>query len=162
MHVRRGAKSVSRSRFARWLASFFLTLAAVYPLRSRADDVRMRWKQVADAQVKLDDKVPLAWTVYQLDKKKQPNLVLILLGRRYILLDSKVHLAYLVFPADLQAQGSDFDSDDLAQKTRLIPSTDWTVRDIGPAEQIKLTLQDYGRVVAVDLPHPLDIRLGIY
>jgi hypothetical protein len=139
-----------------------VTLAAAWPLRTPADDARMHWKQVSDAQVKLDEKVPLAWTVYQLDKKKQPNLVLILLGRRYILLDSKAHLAYLVFPTDLQSQGADFESDDLAQKPRLIPSTDWTVRDIGPAEQIKLVLQDYGRVVAVDLPHPLDIRLGIY
>jgi hypothetical protein len=144
------------------LAAILLTFAAALALRARADDARMRWKQVADAQVKLDDKVPLAWTVYQLDKKKLPNLVLILLGRRYILLDSKAHLAYLVFPTDLHAEGPDFDSDDLVQKTRLIPSTDWTVRDVGPAEQIRLTLQDYGRVVAVDLPHPLDIRLGIY
>jgi hypothetical protein len=145
------------------LALFLVTFALAYPLRARPDDAaRMHWKQVDDAQVKLDDKVPLAWTVFQLDKKKQPNLVLILLGRRYILLDSKARLAYQVFPTDLQKLGSDFDSDNLVQNPRLIPSTNWTVRDIGPAEQIKLTLQDYGRIVSVDLPHPLDIRLGIY
>jgi hypothetical protein len=145
------------------LLPFLLTLVAAFLLPTRGDDsARLRWKPVADSQVKLDDKVPLAWSVFQLDKKKQPNLVLILLGRRYILLDSKARLAYLVFPTDLKADGPDFESDSLAQNPRLIPSTNWTVRDIGPAEQIKLTLQDYGRVVSVDLPHPLDIRLGIY
>ena len=144
------------------LAAVAVCILGLSPAVLADDAGRLHWKAVPDAQVKLDDKLPLAWNVFQLDKKKNPNWVLILLGRRYILLDSKARLAYQVLPTDLKAQGSDFDSDNLAQQQRIIPSTDWTVRDIGPAEQIKLTLQDYGRVVSVDLPHPIDFRLGIY
>ena len=120
------------------------------------------WKAVDGAQVKLDDKVPLAWNVFQLDKKKLSNFVLVLLGHRYLLLDTKAKLVYLVFPADIQAQGSDFDSDDLAVQTHVIPSTEWSDRDIGPAEEYRVTLQDYGRTLSIQLPHPLNIRLGVY
>ena len=127
-----------------------------------ADNASFRWKSVDGAQVKLNEKVPLAWNVYQLDKKKQPNLVLILLGRRYILLDSKAKLAYQVMPSQLHADGQDFTSGDLAQKEQLIPSAAWTMRDIGPAEEIHLNLRDYDTLLSVQLPHPLNIRLGVY
>jgi hypothetical protein len=29
---------------------------------------------------------------------------------------------------------------------------------VGPAELIKLTLGDYGRILEVELPHPRDLR----
>jgi len=129
------------------------------------DAERIDWQPVDQAQLKMDDKIPLAWNVYQpakKDKKKDSNLVLVLLGRRYLMLDIKARLVYAVFPSDLQAQGKDFESGDLAQQSRLVPSTDWSERDIGPLESIRLTLGDYGRALEVQLPHPLDIRLGIY
>jgi hypothetical protein len=130
---------------------------------ARADDARdFHWKPVDGAQVKLDDKVPLKWNVLQVDKKKQSNFVLVLLGRRYLLLDTKAKHVYLVFPTDLHAAGDDFESDDLATASRMIPSTAWSDRDIGPAEEYRVTLGDYGRTLSVQLPHPLDIRLGIY
>jgi hypothetical protein len=148
------------TRRAFLLAFVFLAAAGFAPLRALADD--LHWKSVDGAEVKLDDKIPLTWNAYQLDKKKQPNLVLVLLGRRYILIDSKAKLVYQVSLPDVRKQGDDLGSADLAQKPNLIPSTDWTVRDVGPAEEIKLKLQDYGRTLSVQLPHPLDIRLGIY
>lgn len=127
-----------------------------------ADDASFRWKSVDGAQVKLNEKVPLAWNVYQLDKKKQPNLVLILLGRRYILLDSKAKLVYQVMPSQIHADGQDFTSGELAQKEQLIPSAAWTTRDIGPAEEIRVNLRDYDTMLSVQLPHPLNIRLSVY
>jgi hypothetical protein len=126
------------------------------------DTADFHWKPVDGAQVKLDDKIPLTWNAFQLDKKKQSNLVLVLLGRRYLMLDTKAKLVYLVFPTDIHAQGDAFDSGDLTMSSRVIPSTAWTDRDIGPAEEYRLTLGDYGRTLSVQLPHPLDIRLGIY
>jgi hypothetical protein len=129
---------------------------------SADDESSFRWKPVDGAQVKLDDKVPLTWNAFQPEKKKENNLVLVLLGRRYILLDTKSKLAYLVLVTDLHAQGQDFDSADLTVAARKIPSTAWTERDIGPAEDYRLTLEDYGRTLDVQLPHPVDIRVGIY
>ncbi len=77
------------------------------------------------------------------------------LGRRYLLLDMKAKLVYEVKLSDLQAQGKDFSSGDLTSTSRVIPTTDWSVRDVGPAELIDLTLGDYGGALEVQIPHPL-------
>ncbi len=126
------------------------------------EENRIHWKQVPEAQVKLDDKTPLTWAVYQpvkdkKGKKKDSTLALVLLGRRYLLLDLKTKKVYQVAPSDLQAQGEDFESGDLASKSQVIPTTDWISRDVGPAELYQLTLGDYGRVLQVSLPHPLEL-----
>jgi hypothetical protein len=126
--------------------------------RASGDTERFRWKPVAIAQVKLDDKTPLAFNVYQPEKKKDAHFVLVLLGRRYIELDIRAKLAYSVPLTDLQKSGNDLESVNFAVPARLLATSDWTVRDVGPAEQIKLTLGDYGRLLQVDLPHPPDMR----
>jgi hypothetical protein len=123
-----------------------------------ADNERVLWKAIGRAQLKLEDKTPLAWNVYQTEKKKQANLVLVQLGRRFIALDIKGKVAYYVFPTDLQAKGADFESGDLFVRSRVMPTTAWSVRDVGPAEMIKLTLGDYGRALDVELPHMPDLR----
>lgn len=140
---------------------FWTVLAAiVIPGTGRAsgDTERIRWKPVAVAQVKLDDKTPLAFNVYRPEKKKDSHFVLVLLGRRYIELDIKAKLAYHVLLTDLHKDGSDLESDNFAVPEHLLASTGWSIRDVGPAEQIKLTLGDYGRLLQVDLPHPPDMR----
>lgn len=130
-------------------------------LAAGGDAGRVRWTQVSGALVKLDGKTPLNWNVYQAfdkGKKKQSNLVLVLLGRRYLLLDLKSTRVYAVLPSDLQAQGQDFETGDLMRESRVIPSSEWSSRDVGPAELVQLTLGDYGRVLTVQLPHPPDLR----
>ncbi len=140
-------------------------LAALSAAGQAADAARVHWKSIEMAQVRLDDKAPLKWNVYQpdkkdnkKDKKKDSDLVLVLLGHRYLMLDTKARLVYAVPVSDLQAQGADFESGDLAQESRLIQSTDWSQRDVGPAELYRLTLNDYGRVLEVSLPHMPDLR----
>jgi hypothetical protein len=123
---------------------------------------RYRWKSVTEAQVKIDDKIPLTWNIYQPDKKKDANLVLVLLGHRWLMLDIKARLVYQVIAGDLQKQGDDYETGDLAQQERLIPSSDWTDRDVGPAEDIHITLGDYGRILEVELPHLMDLRRGLH
>ncbi|MBZ5695351.1 MAG: hypothetical protein LAN36_08310 [Acidobacteriia bacterium] len=158
-------------RLTRFLAFVLIALFASVPNAIAAPQKSMSgesgliyWKQIPDAQLRLDGKAPLAWSVYAPGKKdkkaktKDPNFVLVLLGHRYLMLDIRARLVYLVLPTDLHAQGKDFESGDLAQESRLIPSTDWTMRDVGPAELIRLTLGDYGRVLEVSLPHMPDLR----
>ncbi len=150
------------------IASALLVASFTVALRARADGSdRIHWKQVPEAQVKLDDKTPLAWSVYQpvkdkKDKKASSTLVLILLGHRYLMLNLKDKTVYEVEPPQLQAQGSDFESSDLADPSHAIGTSDWDSRDVGPEQLYKLTLGDYGRVLQVTLPHPLDLRLGLY
>ena len=112
--------------------------------------------------MKIDDKIPLTWNIYQPDKKKDSNLVLMLLGHRWLMLNTKAKLVYQVAREDLQPRGADYESDDLAKPETLIPSSDWADHDVGPAEDIHVTLGDYGRVLEVELPHLMDLRRGLY
>ncbi len=145
------------------LLIFLATHSIAAGQTSAGDAGRIHWKYIEMAQVRLDDKAPLKWNVYQPAKKekkdkKESNLVLVLVGHRYLMLDTQARLVYLVPLAELHAQGADFDSGDLAQESRIIPSTDWTARDVGPAELYRFTLGDYGRVLEVSLPHMPDLR----
>jgi len=172
MGVARSDNLIARKSPSRWTAcAILLFFCAVFTARASrvpGDGAgQVYWTQVSDGQLRLDGKTPLTWNVYQpgkKDKKKGSNLILVLLGHRYLMLDTKARLVYEVPSAKLQAQGQDFQSDDLARREYLVPSTDWTDRDVGAAELFRVTLEDYGRVLEVELPHPLypGIRLGIY
>ena len=155
-----------RSRGLQLLAALGVCLAASLfsagIAGAASDSDRIHWKQVDESEVKLDGKPPIGSNVYLPDKKsKKKDVALVLLGHRYLMLDIKSRLVYAVFLSDLDKQGDDIETDDLAQPSRLIPSTDWSSRDVGPAQLIKLTLGDYNRVLEVELPHPVDLR-GLY
>jgi hypothetical protein len=156
------SKRISRvSASAAFIVIIFLAmaLAAAMGFRAAGGEGRTHWKLLSDAQLKLDGKPPLTWSVYQPEKsQKKNNLVLVLLGHRYLALDIKAKLAYQVLPTDLEPQGTDFESGDLFTTERLLPTDSWTVRDVGPAELIKVTLKDYGRELEVMLRHPPDMR----
>ena len=58
------------------LALALILALLAFPV-SRADAAdKYRWKAVTEAQVKINDKVPLTWNIFQPDKKKDANLVL--------------------------------------------------------------------------------------
>lgn len=142
---------------AAWLAVLLTTGAVV---RAGGSE-KIQWESVDGAQVKIDEKVPLTWNAYQVskkDKKKYGDLVLVLLGHRYILFDTKAKLAYEVEGSDLQKDGDNLQSGDLRETSRQIPSIDWNMRDVGPEELIQVKLEDYGRQISVSIPHPPDLR----
>ncbi len=60
--------------------------------------------------------------------------------------------------SDIEIYNNDFESGNLFVPSRVLSTTNWSIRDVGPAEMIKLTLGDYGRVLDVELPHPPDMR----
>jgi hypothetical protein len=152
-----------RPAIARKLPLLFAVVAlalALVPRSSRAaDSARIHWINVSEAQVKIDQTTPLTWGVFQVGKgdkldKKLSNLVLVLVGHRYLLLDLKSKCVYEVPLTALHAQGGGFDSGDLITPSQLIRSSDWTSRNAGPAELYRLTLGDYGRILQLTLPHP--------
>jgi hypothetical protein len=132
-----------------------LVLGQIHALQAAES---LHWKAVTEGQVKIDDKTPLTWNVYQPDKKKDANLVLILLGHRWLMVDTKARTVYEVMPGDLHAQDKDYESGDLAKPPALIPTSNWIDHDVGPAEDIHITLGDYGRVLELELPHLIDLR----
>jgi hypothetical protein len=155
---RSGARIIAAVFAIAFCAGAVARADAGYLFAGAADNGRFLWKSVGRAQLKLEDKTPLQWNVYQTEKKKETNLVLVQLGRRFVALDIRGKIAYYVFPSDLQAKGPDFESGNLFVQSRVMPTTAWTVRDVGPAEMIKLTLGDYGRALDVELPHMPDLR----
>jgi hypothetical protein len=150
-------RGLSASRLL-YLCMILAVLQIVITTNASAQGDRIHWKPVTLAEVKLDEKTPLAFNVYRPDKKKESHLVLVLLGRRYIELDVRAKLAYSVPFTDVHKTGSDLESDNFAVPSRVLATSDWSVRDVGPAELIKLTLGDYGRILTVELPHPPDLR----
>src|ERR1700733_7650902 len=88
-----------------------MLLLTLFSRQSGAQDAasQIRWKSIEMAQVRLDDKAPLKWNVYQSDKKgskdkkRDASLVLVLLGHRYLMIDTKARLVYLVPLAELHA-----------------------------------------------------------
>lgn len=136
----------------------FASLPAAGIARAGEPD-HIHWGPVEQAQVKVDQTTPLTWGVYQAEKKDKPdkkfsNLVLALIGHRYLLVDLKGKQVYEVPLTELQKQGDGFDSGDLAASSRALPTSDWTWRNVGPAELYHVTLGDYGRLLQITLPHP--------
>jgi hypothetical protein len=150
----------------RFAAPAFLALSLFDAGSALAQDsgAQIRWKPVDMAQVRVDGKTPLKWNVYQpdkkdkKDKKRDSDLILVLLGHRYLMVDARAREVYVVPLAALHAQGADFDSGDLEQDANMIPTSEWTSHDVGPAQLYKLTLGDYNHVMEVSIPHPPDLR----
>ena len=136
-----------------------LLLPALAPLAARAGESEIHWQSVTQAQVKVDQTTPLAWGVYQAEGKKDKpdkklsNQVLVLIGHRYLLMDLKHKQVFEVPLKQLHHQQDGIDSGDLLAASRLVPTSDWTWRDVGPAELYKMTMGDYGRILQLTVPH---------
>jgi hypothetical protein len=152
--------NVSRKNRVLQVALVFALLPLLASRANAAD--KHHWKSVTEAQVKINGKIPLTWSIFQPDKKKDANLVLILLGHRWLMLDTKAKLVYQVPLNAVHAQGQDYETEDLAKSELLVPSSDWSDKDVGPAEDIHVTLGDYGRTLEIELPHLMDLRRGLY
>ncbi|MGA9882090.1 MAG: hypothetical protein WBQ34_00050 [Candidatus Acidiferrales bacterium] len=114
---------------------------------------------MSEAQVKIDQTTPLTWGVYQAEKKGKPDkklsdLALVLLGHRYLLIDLKNKQVYEVPLKEVHTQNDGVDSGDLLASSRLLPTSDWIWRNVGPAELYRVTLGDYGLMLQLTLPHP--------
>src|ERR1700684_4633860 len=143
--------------FSRMTTAFALALALGTATVAR-DPETLVWKPVDGVQLKLADRPLKIWNVYQAEKKK--NLILVLLSRRYLMLDLKARTVYEVDPTTLTHAGDDLHSDDHTVSGKLIPSSEWYSRDVGPAQMIRVKLGDYGAVMEVALPHKPDLRRG--
>jgi len=159
--MRQPLKIGGHSLLLRWLSTWLTLSLATTAFANGGGTGRYLWKSIPAAQIKIDDKTPLAWNIFQTGQKKEANLVLVLLGRRYIALDIKARIAYAVLPADVQPRGAELESGDLFVQAKVLPTENWLLRDVGMAELIKLKLNDYGTTLQIQLPHPPDLR-GLY
>lgn len=116
------------------------------------------WKPIERAILKVTGrKPPKTWSVLQ-DTKKSSR-VLVELDNRYVVLDAKTKEAFEMSPSEIRAHGKDFESIAPSGANRALPSTDWDMRDIGPAERIQVRLTTDNTLLDVELPHPLNLRV---
>src|ERR1700722_20094823 len=159
--MRQPLKIGRHSLLLRWLSTWLTLSLATTAFANGGGTGRYLWKSIPAAQIKIDDKTPLAWNIFQTGQKKEANLVLVLLGRRYIALDIKARVAYTVLPADVQPKGGDLETGNLFVQARILQTENWSLRDVGMAELIKFKLNDYGTRLQIELPHLPDLR-GLY
>lgn len=123
---------------------------------------KVRWKPLSGAILKLSGRPVKTWNLYEGDKKGM--LLLVQLGHRVLILDLSAHRIYAPPPTDFPqiGKGAEFEGRGAADSDRQIPGGDWTRRDIGPAELVRVKLGDYGQTLELQIPHPMDFRGGIY
>jgi hypothetical protein len=148
-------KSQARLRAAK-LALF--AACAIAPLAALAGDAMILWKPETTALLKLNGRPVKTWNVYRAEKKK--DWILVHLSHRYLLLDTKQRTVRELDPATVKPSGKNVECPEPQGQERRIESTDWVLRDIGPAELVRLKLLDYGGVLDVQLPHPYNFRVA--
>jgi hypothetical protein len=105
-------------------------------------------------------KPPKNWSV--LEDQKNKNRVLVQLDNLYLMLDAKTKQVFVLPASQIQPHGKNFQSADPSESQHAVPSTDWDMRDLGPAERIEVRLISDNTLLDVQLPHPLDLRVPLH
>lgn len=140
-------------------AFVFACLSAAPLARAAKKDII--WKPIERAILEVTGrKPPKTWSVLQDEKKK--SRVLVQLDDRYLVLDAKTKQVFEISATEVQPHGKNFQSVDPSGSERPVPSTDWDMRDLGPAERIEVRLLTDNTTLNVQLPHPLDLRTPLH
>jgi len=114
------------------------------------------FKRQATAILKMDGKPVKFWEVYV--AKKRGHLVLVQLGRRYLLLDTKEKDVMEIEAGAIRqkSKGNEVEWARSPQSEKNIESEEWSLRSVGPAVAIKVRLTAEGRVLEIQLPRVPD------
>jgi len=139
----------------RWMACAALAVIPLGTLVARADD-RVVWKPLENAVLKIDDKPARIWNVFHGDKKD--TLLLVQLGRRFLMLDVKEKQIFEINPEKLERKGDTLLWREQDKPERPLVTSDWLIRDAGRAKRIRARLVGEGRVLEVQVPQLPDLR----
>jgi hypothetical protein len=114
------------------------------------------WKPPERSVLRIDDRPAKIWNVYRAEKKEY--LILVQLGRRFLLLDTREHLIYELDPAKLEHKDKDVLWREADKPAKPLPTADWNVRDVGPARRIRAKLSAEGRALDLEVPVKPDLR----
>ena len=125
---------------------------------ARAASKPIIWKPVPDAILKVTGrKPPKSWSILQ--DEKQKSRVLVQMDNHYVVLNAKTKQAFEIAPSQIRARGKNYQSVDPADSEKPLPSANWDMRDIGPAERIQARLTTGDVFLDVELPHPLNLHI---
>ena len=138
-------------------AKYFLGvfLAAVVGCTALAAE-KIAWKPLGNAVLRIDDRPAKTWNVYRAEKKD--HLVLVQLGRRFLMFDTRERQIFELDPTKLERKDKDLLWHEADKPSKPLPTADWTVRDVGPARRIRAKLSAEGRVLDVQVPIKPDLR----
>ena len=117
---------------------------------------RIAFKRMPFAILKMDGKQVKLWEVYQAEKRG--HLVLVQLGRRYVLLETKEKEILEINPSAIEqkSKGKDVVWVRSPETETRIESDEWSMRSVGPAIAIKVRLSTEGRLLELQLPRKLE------
>jgi hypothetical protein len=135
-------------------AALVLLLAVALPVSAAGNP--LTWKPVERAILRVDDQAPKEWDVYRVEEKN--DRFLIRLGGRFLLMDAQQKRMFELAPANIEREGADLLWDPADRPEKPLATSDWVVRDVGQAYRFRTRLDAEGRVLDLQLPHPVDIR----
>jgi hypothetical protein len=142
---------------ARTVAAILFVLAAN---SHAADKDKILWKSIPNAILPVASRAPKIWNVFQAGKKTDPLLVQ--LGSRFLVIYVRNNEAYEIKPEQLEPRGEDFLWRESDKPPKPIPTSDWSIKDVGSASRILVKLAGEGRVLTIEIPQMPDLRRGIY
>jgi len=120
---------------------------------------KLVWKPLENAVLKIDERPAKIWNVYRAEKRG--HLLLVTLGRRFLLLDVKERHIYELDPAKFERKDKELLWHEADKPARPLATEEWVVRDAGRARRIRARLADEGRVLEVQVPIQANLR-GFY
>ena len=114
------------------------------------------WKPVTAAQLKMDDRPVRLWNIYQPEKK--PELILVQIGLRYLLVDIELKEVIELAPENFQRKDRDLHGPLPADGTKPMDTDEWMIRPAGIILRVKVKLSKEGRVLEVQLPYRPELR----
>ncbi len=133
-----------------------LAFALALTVGSAPAGERIVWKPLENAVLKVDERPAKVWNVYRAEKKD--HLLLVTLGRRFLMLDIKGREIYELDPTKFEQKNNELLWHEADKPARPLPTADWVVRDAGRARRIRVRLADEGRVLEVQVPITRDFR----
>jgi len=114
------------------------------------------WKPLENAVLKIDERPTKIWNIYRAEKKD--HLLLVTLGRRFLMLDVREHEIYELDPAKLERKSNELLWRETDKPAKPLATAEWLVHDAGRARRIRVRLADEGRVLEVQVPVQRDLR----
>jgi hypothetical protein len=147
---------------ARTLAGFSgaLLILTVWARAAAPAPDKLNWKPMTQVILRIDDRAPKQWAIYQAGKKSDP--LLLQLGTRTLVIYVRNQAVYEILPAQLERKGADLLWREADKPEKPLATSNWSMRDVGSAVRIQVKLSDEGRLLDIQIPQIPDLRRGIY
>ena len=119
---------------------------------------KITWKRVPEAMLKVDNRPAKLWSIYHAEKDKKETRLLLQLGNRYLMIDTRLRLITEYDANAFSKKGEGYEMEREAKGVKALPTGDWILRDVGTSFLIHAMLKEEGRALEIQLPKMPDFR----